>query len=716
MSVKISNLPPATSLSADDLTVIVQGGITKNIPAKYTVASAREVWLSAYNGDIVAALGALGVNGGTLRIDADAFTLPNAPVVITTPVRIVGTSLYLSILQKSVDQDAFQVNTATGRVTFENVWIRYMGVDPVAAAGIRWVLGDFWVMKDVFVAGFYDNVAIENCLGWYMQHCYIVTPQRYGLRIRNIAQPDGGDPVMVGNQFDTSLTTSAAAVRYESGGGLKMVDNKITKHRIGLDIQMADGCDTSVFTAVGNSIEAQNDCCVRVGQMGTTGHMYGLTFTGNQLNGITGPGTATNIFLIGAGVEEGVIAFNVIRAPVVAACIEIENTDNWMVAQNSMSGGYAGVYIHDTAHDVYVRDNKFRDQATPVIDQQIDSGSVGLVVHDLVQEFTTVSDVLWTQMYRVHVPDRAACHLIFTFTGTAHNGVSGFVHKVEGTLHQVVGGGPLLWTSYDNQITGPELEFRWVLDAAPQAADIQIRMKNGNGAVAMSGRGRVQGFGNLERLMKMAGPVVGLINRVAQLFTGKPDGPITLADTGQTWDLVGSPQPEGTPRILNGKMTNVNVNTDNGAGYANCQLSGNVNKVGGRFTLGPTTTPNSGSACLIIWKTLIPYPVVVPDSPCHLVFTDSLWLYGVFNDQVLTVVASGWYAVPLTCDGATVYTVEVNIVGNTATITLPDGSTETVTDARIGANAGPWSCHEIYANHCDTDSRVAFVEVWAESP
>ncbi|MET4798978.1 hypothetical protein [Bradyrhizobium sp. LB11.1] len=109
------------------------------------------------------------------------------------------------------------------------------------------------------------------------------------------------------------------------------------------------------------------------------------------------------------------------------------------------------------------------------------------------------------------------------------------------------------------------------------------------------------------------------------------------------------------------------------------------------------------------WKTQPITTASPPNSGCHLSLGRTSWIYGkILNGQPVTTIASGSYSlsagVPLEAS--------VRISGNTATVNLPDGTVQIITDTDIGTNAGPWATIEAFQNDAAADDRTGFYKSW----
>ena len=196
-------------------------------------------------------------------------------------------------------------------------------------------------------------------------------------------------------------------------------------------------------------------------------------------------------------------------------------------------------------------------------------------------------------------------------------------------------------------------------------------------------------------------------------FTTKANGPVpSNTDTDQTIDIADTEQPGAAPVIINGTLTNTISAPVQEAFYFQVDLGAELNQVGASFTFTPGTT--SGSVALIIWQPPgIYFNGPIPNSPCHFDIQPTHWTYSSFSLGKIATLASGNFAVPLTQDGITVYSSEVDIAGDTATLHLPDGTTTTVTSPIIAENAGTVDCQEIYQNNASTETKGAFTKAWA---
>lgn len=214
---------------------------------------------------------------------------------------------------------------------------------------------------------------------------------------------------------------------------------------------------------------------------------------------------------------------------------------------------------------------------------------------------------------------------------------------------------------------------------------------------------------------------------------GVPDGPVPAEFAPGVATMV-SPADDDDPgtrmRVDDGLLTFRPTSSDAAAAYLSTpNLGAPVDQIGARFTFLASEKPSSsqrpeldgdaGSIALVVSAaTENRVPQVIPPLPIHLVVTPVNWNLAVHDKGAtdpLQVIAAGEFAERLVQDGSQLYDVQVSIDGPTATISLPDGKTTSVTDSRISAWRANYATFELYSVHGGTASRGAFQAVWARS-
>lgn len=202
------------------------------------------------------------------------------------------------------------IRISSGGVVIEDLAVvntRSENSPPTGGTGIFMNYANNFRLSRVTVAGFYDCVRVEGRFG-NMDSCNIFDPVRYGIYLYNdnAGEYDFGDQginncniAMYGRQADAE-----AAVRFESGGGIRFTGNKIVAgtgpgvvgyaigdFKYGIDAMLAPSATTVEFMISGGAISTCTEACIRFGQqeLGTAG--FGdITVTGVVLQGKSNKG------------------------------------------------------------------------------------------------------------------------------------------------------------------------------------------------------------------------------------------------------------------------------------------------------------------------------------------------------------------------------------------------------------------------------------------
>lgn len=480
-----------------------------------------------------AAVAQLPATGGTIVLGPGVFKLPSGfsfskRVYLegqgmgnfeASPTRIECTSATADALTFTIDGstviDLSVVNTA--------------GSTPTAGAGIRFTNARWSRIDRVLVSRFYNDIQIDA--GWYytISDSAIIDPINYGIFLRDTATGafDWGDPMISGctiTKYNVG-TNGGSAVRWESGGGVRFVNNKINggttppstayttgKFDYGLDLQVNDGGTTSVLVVTGNSIENFVWAGIIVGMKGpsNTGVFAKMSITGNEFLGTasTGIGVAIRpnavnttfghvsisgnvIDTCGYGISVGAIrgvsigpnTFRNIGTTVIDKWGTNELTDcNVDLALQVVTGDNVNLYNESTETPVSSA-GPFA-QGRYVVERE--TGSV-------------TSNATYTNLYRIGIPQYGVGKLQCTIYGNL-SGVGGSLYdatltyvRTTGAVTATVQGTPLT-------INGP---FDVTFDTATTAGDIIIGVKrNGASGTAFTGRAVVTVDGNVKRIKK----------------------------------------------------------------------------------------------------------------------------------------------------------------------------------------------------------------------
>lgn len=193
------------------------------------------------------------VEGSSIQILPGTYQIAG-PVYINKGIEIFGTSLQKCVLQEqSASNDMFIANTGSPLI-IRNLAI--FGRSDVTRTANGIVLG---VSGSQNVETFIDNcwigyhgigLNIQYAQVYKIQKCGFVSNRDIGIDISNNYNFDNGDSLIHNCVFDTEYSSNAA-IKYHSGGGLKISDTKILHHNIGIYTYFENAVGT---TATGDLI------------------------------------------------------------------------------------------------------------------------------------------------------------------------------------------------------------------------------------------------------------------------------------------------------------------------------------------------------------------------------------------------------------------------------------------------------------------------------
>jgi parallel beta helix pectate lyase-like protein len=231
----------------------------------------------------VAALNAAG--RGRLDLSARQYTISDT-LTLTAGLTVQGAASGTpDLVTTSPTAPIFNVQTRFP-CTFRDVWLD--ALVPRQAGGMGIILGlpgamnGFSRLENVTMVGQYIGVLSQNAFGWVIRDSYLVNTVTDAVQIRNQVSADTGDNLINGCVFDSRVPGSCA-IRWFSGGGLRVTDCKILGHGYGLVVQQTNDGTTSDFLIDANSVENQAAIGVLFTQLpGVTQFLQNVQVSGNQ--------------------------------------------------------------------------------------------------------------------------------------------------------------------------------------------------------------------------------------------------------------------------------------------------------------------------------------------------------------------------------------------------------------------------------------------------
>lgn len=502
---------------------------------------------------VQAAIDDLPSEGGVVFFPAGTYKI-TAPLTVATSAKFegagVGSADHLvsspTVLSfTSTSTDGFQVS-ASG-CTFRDMAIINSGTS-TAGAGISITSGNYMTLDRVGVRGFYDCVSLEKGIYYQIRACYFLVPARYGLRIQNTEVADAGDGfVGDGCVFFPKTSGSTAAIRWETGGGLKVNGVKINingagKFTYGIDASIPDGESTSVFLVEASSIENISTTGVNVTQQGTTGEFGKILVVGNEFG--PGAGMPTCVSVVSAtvgdltsvtvannymsattnaisfdGVAGGLIGGNDIEGTFSDSAISLKNVTGVRVAPNVIIGSFtnAAVTIKSSAtpssgfsvdHQHVVPTSASQ---TLVLDSSASVAATlkrGRVEYEETREIPAGMTTTYATVFQFLLPAEigTAGVLEFTITGVVTGGTSPDYFAIHGqrllTLSKTAASNVTSTELGTDTADGTAVDYQ-ILTTTAARADLQLRLNTAQGGTGMTGQIHVRYAGVLGRLVRV---------------------------------------------------------------------------------------------------------------------------------------------------------------------------------------------------------------------
>lgn len=204
-------------------------------------------------------------------------------------------------------------------------------------------------------------------------------------------------------------------------------------------------------------------------------------------------------------------------------------------------------------------------------------------------------------------------------------------------------------------------------------------------------------------------------------FSQQPDGVPVATKSGTTYLLNGTHSASVT--VASGKLIAVTPQASV-ATYVQTPMRRPGTRVGARLAFSPYTV-SGGCATLGFWADPMDNLTGTPvrSSPCHFVIAPTLWSFSVWNegDGSDIEVGSGFWQTPLVADGATEYSVDIQIDRrNSCAYVLVTGPSGVVimnrkfSHSMIGSVPGNYAFIEHYRTAV-TNTLPLFYDWWADS-
>ena len=255
-------------------------------------------------------------NGGSVYFPAGDYLIPNGGLICEKPVNMigVGTGLYEGggsrLITTSPTATLLTLTSpcavVTG-ITFESKSL----TRPTASVGLFCTDFDWGRIERCMFIGFWNNAQVDSGYFYSFSKCVFLRPINIGLYMRNtaIGQFDHGDQIIEGCNFSKygDPINGGTALRWESGGGLRLVGNKVNagtqpgypdtgffNYGFITAITAATSSSTSVNVISSNSVEGFLIDGIKVSLSNNLVKFGKVTIVGNELLASGNQGFAIN--------------------------------------------------------------------------------------------------------------------------------------------------------------------------------------------------------------------------------------------------------------------------------------------------------------------------------------------------------------------------------------------------------------------------------------
>jgi hypothetical protein len=218
----------------------------------------------------------------------------------------------------------------------------------------------------------YNGIDFQRGDLFWVENCYFLSNINYGAIVRNSAFPDSGDGTITSCQFN-SPSSIGSGVLYNSGGGLRVINNKFWNHNAGLILNPLDG-NTSQLIISGNNFDSQTVYGVYLRRSSGVIVFLNVIISGNTFSG------NTDIDIVqsdASWLNSLVITGNTFIRSNTSSAIQLDGVSGGLIGNNLIYGqGGASkgiVLVSNTSNITIPASNNFYNINTPIEDGSTDS-------------------------------------------------------------------------------------------------------------------------------------------------------------------------------------------------------------------------------------------------------------------------------------------------------------------------------------------------------
>lgn len=220
----------------------------------------------------------------TVHIPGGFYRL-NQPIIVSCGLTISGDG-DATVLRPVGTIDAITFSTPA-RVQIQNLAISYV-VNPspnrsaIACNVPKGSSGTGLTIRDVSISNADTAISIHNCPFFILSANRLFSFRSVGIAISNPTNVDVGDGVVENNSlFNFGQANAAVGVKWISGGGVRITNNKFGALDGGVSVRLAPNARTSQIFIQNNSFDTMQSYGIDISRDGRESYLTDILFNGN---------------------------------------------------------------------------------------------------------------------------------------------------------------------------------------------------------------------------------------------------------------------------------------------------------------------------------------------------------------------------------------------------------------------------------------------------
>lgn len=399
---------------------------------------------------------------------------------------------YTTLYNLSTTNDFFQMNGDSQ--TMRDLGFFQATPTPTAGAAIHIQSGDASMIDNVNINGFWIGIDSSNSYHWTVTGSMIEGHKKYGIRVRSITFPDGGDQGITNCTIQSTLAD--AQIRWESGGGTKITSCKLVDGGVGFDAALTDGASTADLQIVNTSLENFTVAALRYLRLGSTGGVSSNTITGNQILAATA-GVAG--IIMGDGFFDTTITGNVIKGNSTAVGLEYQGgAGGGTVTGNEFLSWATGIKNTSTTYGLHVSGNRFGGVANWFEDNSV-PGTVNPVVFEYRSKQRVsglTSTATYTNLWQIDMSTFRSTE-VDLFFGLLLNGVSRASRKINVIIGRESGN--CIVTTVSDTVSGAVIDVQFDVTTTAGSVIIGVKRNAAAGGTDLVGPIDIKATGHINK-------------------------------------------------------------------------------------------------------------------------------------------------------------------------------------------------------------------------